>query len=53
MTAAMAAFVVALTPALALAGLSDLLQQPRFRQLGLAPLGRVLADTVASTYPVA
>src|SRR5262245_2831555 len=33
--------------------LSDVFRSPRFAHLGLAPLGPVLASTVASTYPVA
>src|SRR5262249_37915282 len=33
--------------------LSDVFQQPRFARLGLAPIGPVLAATVADTYPVA
>ncbi len=33
--------------------LSDIFRSPRFAHLGLAPLGPVLASTVASTYPVA
>jgi hypothetical protein len=33
--------------------LSDVFQQPRFARLGLAPIGPVLAATVAGTYPVA
>jgi hypothetical protein len=33
--------------------LSDVFQQPRFARLGLAPIGPVLAATVAETYPVA
>jgi hypothetical protein len=48
-----AAIVAALTPAIAAASLSDVLTNPRFAHLGLAPLAPVLADTVASTYPVA
>jgi hypothetical protein len=48
-----AAFIVAVIPAVATAGLSDTLRDPRFANLGLAPLARALADTVASTYPVA
>lgn len=53
MTTRTVALIVMLTPGLALAGLSDVLRSPRFAHLGLAPLSRVLADTVASTYPVA
>ena len=33
--------------------LIDIFQQPRFTRLGLAPVGPVLAATVAQTYPVA
>jgi hypothetical protein len=33
--------------------LTDVFRSPRFAHLGLAPLGPVLASTVASTYPVA
>src|SRR5262245_19044354 len=33
--------------------LSDVFQEPRFARLGLAPIGPVLAATVAETYPVA
>ena len=35
------------------AGISDVLRDPRFDRLGLAPIAPVLANTVASTYPVA
>ena len=49
--ALLAASVVA--PAVAAAGLSDAFENPRFAHLGLAPLAPALADTVASTYPVA
>lgn len=35
------------------AGVSDVLRNPRFDRLGLAPIAPVLANTVASTYPVA
>ncbi len=35
------------------AGISDVLKDPRFDRLGLAPIAPVLASTVASTYPVA
>ncbi len=35
------------------ASLADLLKQPQFNHLGLAPIAPALAATVASTYPVA
>lgn len=35
------------------AGISDVLRDPRFDRLGLAPIAPVLASTVASSYPVA
>jgi hypothetical protein len=34
-------------------GISDVLRDPRFDRLGLAPIAPALASTVASTYPVA
>jgi len=34
-------------------GISDVLRDPRFDRLGLAPIAPVLASTVAATYPVA
>jgi hypothetical protein len=34
-------------------GIADVLRSPKFDRLGLAPIAPVLADTVASTYPVA
>src|SRR5512139_3499831 len=37
----------------AVAGIADVLRDPRFDRLGLAPIAPVLANTVASTYPVA
>ena len=45
--------VVCLAPAVARAGITGILDQPRFRRLGLAPIAPALANTVASTYPVA
>src|SRR6059058_4565332 len=35
------------------ASLADLLKEPQFNHLGLAPIAPALAATVASTYPVA
>ena len=35
------------------AGIADVLRDPRFARLELAPIAPVLAETVASTYPVA
>ena len=35
------------------AGIADVLRDPRFNHLGLAPIAPALASTVASTYPVA
>ena len=42
-----------LAPAVADAGIVRVLEDPRFRHLGLAPIAPALANTVASTYPVA
>jgi hypothetical protein len=42
-----------LAPAAAHAGITDILNEPRFRALGLAPIAPALASSVASTYPVA
>jgi len=42
-----------LGPSAAWASLADVLRDPRFNRLGLAPIAPVLASTVASTYPVA
>src|SRR5437867_350699 len=42
-----------LTPVAAYAGITSVLEDPRFRPLGLAPIAPALANTVASTYPVA
>jgi hypothetical protein len=42
-----------LAPAAAYGGITGVLQNPRFRLLGLAPIAPALANTVASTYPVA
>jgi hypothetical protein len=42
-----------LTPTIAAATLSDVLRNPIFAPLKLAPLAPALADTVAGTYPVA
>src|SRR5215467_2772729 len=42
-----------LTPASAIAGITSVLEDPRFRPLGLAPIAPALANSVASTYPVA
>src|SRR5216110_3492985 len=39
--------------AVGLASLADLLKEPQFNHLGLAPIAPALAATVASTYPVA
>ena len=35
------------------AGITGILNEPRFRALGLAPIAPALANTVASTYPIA
>ncbi len=40
-------------PAIARGSLADVLLNPRFSRLGLAPIAPVLANTVALTYPVA
>jgi hypothetical protein len=40
-------------PSLAQAGITSVLESQRFRLLGLAPIAPALANTVASTYPVA
>src|SRR5262245_18578471 len=40
-------------PAAAHGGITSVLEDPRFRLLGLAPIAPALANTVASTYPVA
>ena len=45
--------IVWLAPVTAGAGITGVLQDPRFRLLGLAPIAPALANTVASTYPVA
>jgi hypothetical protein len=42
-----------LAPTVANAGITGVLENPRFRLLGLAPIAPALANTVASTYPVA
>jgi hypothetical protein len=47
------AAVLGMTSRAAGGSLSDVFQQPRFARLGLAPIGPVLAATVAETYPVA
>jgi hypothetical protein len=47
------AAVLGMTSSAAGGSLSDVFQQPRFARLGLAPIGPVLAATVAETYPVA
>ena len=44
---------ICLAPAAAYGGITDILNEPRFRALGLAPIAPALANTVASTYPVA
>src|SRR5262245_9121717 len=44
---------ICLAPAAAYGGITDILNEPRFRALGLAPMAPALANTVASTYPVA
>jgi hypothetical protein len=44
---------IVLAPTIAVASLSDVFQSPLFTGLNLAPLAPALADTVASTYPVA
>src|SRR5215470_8679114 len=44
---------ICLAPAAAHGGITDILNEPRFRALGLAPMAPALANTVASTYPVA
>src|SRR6185503_10044408 len=49
--AALLVFVVGLGTAWG--GISDVLRDPRFDRLGLAPIAPALASTVASTYPVA
>ena len=41
------------TPLAAHGSLTGVLENPRFRLLGLAPIAPALANTVASTYPVA
>src|SRR5512142_2102002 len=51
--AAVAALVGTIGLGTAWAGISDVLRDPRFDHLGLAPIAPVLANTVASTYPVA
>src|SRR5262245_28162206 len=43
----------ALAPDPARGSLSDVFRDPRFTNLGLAPLAPALANTVATTYPVA
>jgi len=47
------AAVLGMTSPAAGESLSDIFEQPRFARLGLAPIGPVLAATVADTYPVA
>src|SRR5262245_64346698 len=44
---------ICLAPVAAHGGITDILNEPRFRALGLAPMAPALANTVASTYPVA
>ena len=45
--------VLLLIPMTAYGGITSVLENPRFRLLGLAPIAPALANTVASTYPVA
>jgi hypothetical protein len=45
--------LVSLAPVSAYGGITSVLENPRFRLLGLAPIAPALANTVASTYPVA
>ena len=47
------AAILGMTSRAAGESLSDVFQEPRFARLGLAPIGPVLAATVAETYPVA
>jgi hypothetical protein len=47
------AAIIDASPSAAGQSLSDVFLSPRFAHLGLAPLGPALANTVASTYPVA
>jgi outer membrane putative beta-barrel porin/alpha-amylase len=42
-----------LEPAASHGGITSVLQDPRFSRLGLAPIAPTLANTVASTYPIA
>jgi hypothetical protein len=52
-TVAAVILAVLAAPANARGGLSDAFESPLFGRLGLAPLGPVLAASVASTYPIA
>jgi Putative MetA-pathway of phenol degradation len=44
--------VLMLLPLTAYGGITGVLENPRFRRLGLGPIAPALANTVASTYPV-
>jgi hypothetical protein len=53
LAAGIVAGVLGATGPAAAGSLSGVFEQPRFARLGLAPIGPVLAATVAGTYPVA
>jgi hypothetical protein len=53
LTGGIVAAVLGIASCAGAGSLSGIFRQPRYRPLGLAPIGTVLAATVANTYPVA